>query len=230
MKLKALGPAYIQQAFVWAHEADPQAKLFYNDYNDEALGPKSDAVYNLLRHLKARGVPIDGIGLQSHFLVEHPPDFNDIAVNLKRLAALGLEIHVTELDASMPMPPNKEHLQQQAKIYRYYLNECLSISNCKAFVMWGFTDKYSWIPKYMPGEGAALPFGKTYSPKPAYFALFDTLSKDIQWHSLLTIKSDSVLGLFKSLISGEHGPNAKALASLNYSRIVHRTLSNSSAE
>ncbi len=98
--LRALGPDYIRQAFIWAHEADPQAKLFYNDYGGEALGPKSDAIYNLVRNLKMQGVPIDGIGLQSHFSVDEPLNFKDVIANLKRLAALGLEIHVTEFDVA----------------------------------------------------------------------------------------------------------------------------------
>jgi endo-1,4-beta-xylanase len=174
--LKALGPDYIQQAFLWAREADPQAKLFYNDGGGEALGPRSDAIYSLVRNLKARGVPIDGIGLQSHFSVEQPPNFRDITANLNRLTALGLEIHVTELDVSLSMPPTKEKLRQQAIIYRNYLRACLSISKCRAFVMWGFTDKYSWIPSHFAGKGAALSLDEEYNPKPAYNALFDELS------------------------------------------------------
>ena len=173
--LKALGPDYIEQAFVWAREADPQAKLFYNDSGGEALGPRSDAIYSLVRNLKARGVPIDGIGLQSHFSIEQPPNFRDISANLNRLAALGLEIHVTELDVRLSMPPTKEKLRQQATIYRNYLRACLSTSKCRAFVMWGFTDKYSWIPSYFRGKGAALPLDEAYNPKPAYNALFDVL-------------------------------------------------------
>ena len=174
--LKALGPDYIQQAFVWAREADPQAKLFYNDNGGEALGPRSDAIYSLVRNLKARGVPIDGVGLQSQFSVEQPPNFRDITANLSRLAALGLEIHVTELDVRLSMPATKEKLRQQAIIYRNYLRACLSISKCRAFMMWGFTDKYSWIPKYFAGKGAALPLDENYTPKPAYNALSDVLT------------------------------------------------------
>jgi endo-1,4-beta-xylanase len=169
--LKALGPDYIRQAFIWAHEADPQAKLFYNDYGAEALGPKSDAVYDLVRNLKMRGVPIDGIGLQSHFSVEKPPNFEEVATNLKRLAALGLEIHVTELDVGVSLPLTEEKLQRQADIYRRYLSACLSVTNCKAFVMWGFTDKYSWIHGH-----AALPLDEGYNPKPAYTALYKVLN------------------------------------------------------
>jgi endo-1,4-beta-xylanase len=172
----ALGEDYIQQAFLWAREADPDAKLFYNDYGGEALGPKSDAIYGLLRNLKARNAPVDGIGLQSHFLNERPPSMVDVAANMRRLAALGLEIHVTELDVRMPLPPTGQKLQKQAEIYRDYLSACLSLGSCKAFLTWGLTDKYSWIPGRYAGMGAALPFDELYKPKPAYGALFDALN------------------------------------------------------
>jgi endo-1,4-beta-xylanase len=172
---KALGDDYLGQPLRWAREADPQAKLFYNDYGGEALGAKSDAVYGLLRNLKARGIPIDGIGLQSHFRTDQPPKMREVATNMKRLAALGLEIHVTEFDVRMSLPSTEQELQKQAEIYRGYLSTCLSISNCKAFLMWGFTDKYSWIPGHIAGMGAALPFDESYKPKPAYAALMDVL-------------------------------------------------------
>jgi len=173
---KALGDDYLEQAFRWAREADPQAKLFYNDYGGEALGAKSEAVYRLLINLKARGIPIDGIGLQSHFRTDQPPNMRDVATNMKRLAALGLEIHVTEFDVRMSLPSTEQELQKQAEIYRGYLSTCLSVSSCKAFLMWGFTDKYSWIPGHIAGMGAALPFDGSYKPKPAYAALIDVLS------------------------------------------------------
>jgi endo-1,4-beta-xylanase len=152
--LKALGPDYIGQAFVWAREADPQAKLFYNDYGSEALGPKSDAIYNLLKTLKARHIPVDGVGLQSHWAVDRQPSMQEVAKNMQRLAALGLEIHVTELDVRLPMPPSEQTLQRQADAYRDILRACLSVSNCKGFLTWGFTDKYSWIPGRFPGMGS----------------------------------------------------------------------------
>jgi endo-1,4-beta-xylanase len=172
----ALGEDYIQQVFLWAREADPEAKLFYNDYGGEALGPKSDAIYGLLRNFKARGAPIDGIGLQSHFQSERPANTGDVAANMKRLAALGLEIHVTEFDVRMSLPSTEQKLQKQAKVYRDYLSACLSVSSCEAFLTWGFTDKYSWIPSRFAGMGAALPFDESYKPKPAYGALLDVLN------------------------------------------------------
>jgi endo-1,4-beta-xylanase len=177
---KALGADYIAQAFIWAHQADPAAKLFYNDYGSELLGPRSDAIYRLLQNLMARGIPVNGVGVQSHLLAQHRPDFSEVAKSLERLAALGLEIHITELDVRIELPVTDEKLQQQAEVYRRYLGVCLSIPNCKVFAMWGFTDKYSWIPKFSPGSGAALPFDSAYGRKPAYYALRDALYGGVQ--------------------------------------------------
>jgi endo-1,4-beta-xylanase len=174
--LSALGEDYIEQAFLWTREADPEAKLCYNDYGGEALRPRSDAVYGMLRNLKARGVPIDGVGLQPHFQSERAPNMRDVAPNMRRLAALGLEIHVTEFDVRISLPPAEQKLQKQAEIYRDYLTMYSSVSSCKAFLTWGFTDKYSWIPRRVAGMGAALPFDESYKPKAAYAALNDALS------------------------------------------------------
>ena len=177
---KMLGEDYIAQALTWAREADPDAKLFYNDYGGEALGDKSDAIYEMLKSLKGRGLPISGVGLQSHFSLEAAPKMSDVTTNMKRLAELGLEIQVTELDVRMPLPATEQKLQDQAQIYGSYLSTCLSIANCTAFLSWGFTDRHSWIPGYFAGTGAALPFDKSYRPKPAYRAMvqvFDNSSR-----------------------------------------------------
>lgn len=168
---KTIGPDYIDHAFRFAREADPNAKLLYNDYNAEGMNPKSDAVYNLVKSMKERGIPIDAVGLQSHFDIAAAPPMSEIDQNMKRLAALGLEVHVTELDVRLPLPVNDSLLAQQAKVYGDYLKTCLANTNCKLFMMWGFTDKYSWIPDKFPGFGDALLFDDQYKPKPAYYAL-----------------------------------------------------------
>ena len=86
-----IGPEYIDMAFRWAHEADPAAKLFYNDFGAEGLGGKSDQVYALVRGLKQRGVPIDGVGLESHFDL-NPPSLRDVGANMHRLKQDGVPI------------------------------------------------------------------------------------------------------------------------------------------
>ena len=172
---KGIGPDYIDMAFRFAREADPNAKLIYNDYGGDGLGKKSDAIYALVKGMKERGVPIDGVGLQSHFPLDGPPHAADVDANMKRLAALGLQVQITELDIRMAVPATDANLERQADEYRGYLETCLANSNCTMFVMWGFTDKYSWIPDRYPGKGAALIFNEQYQPEPAYSALLDVL-------------------------------------------------------
>ncbi|MBS7653662.1 MAG: endo-1,4-beta-xylanase [Candidatus Bathyarchaeia archaeon] len=172
--LRNIGPEYIEMAFRWAHEADPQAILFYNDYGAEGLNVKSNAIYNLVKSLLEKGVPIHGVGLQMHVSLENPSNPQEVAANIKRLNDLGLEVHITEMDVRIRMPARWEDLVEQAKIYRDFLRVCLSAERCKAFVMWGFTDKYSWIPGYFSGYGAALIFDESYVPKPAYYYIAAT--------------------------------------------------------
>lgn len=174
--LRGIGPEYIDMAFEWAHQADPDALLFYNDYGGEGLGQKSDAIYALAQDLLGRGVPIHGIGLQMHISLDWFPAPQDIATNMKRLAALGLDVHVTEMDVRIKGDPTEEDLATQARIYADIMKVCLSAENCSAFVLWGFADLHSWVPGFFPGWGAALIFDESYRPKPAYDALIDVLS------------------------------------------------------
>ncbi len=171
-------PDYLDVAFTAAHEADPSAKLFYNDYLIEAPGPRFDQVLALVAGLKARGVPIHGVGFQAH-QGARPCDAscaNDALTNMLRLHALGLEVAITELDVAVQLPATPAKLDEQASVYRALLQACLLAPNCHTFVMWGFTDTYSWIPALRPGYGAALPFDEQYQPKPAYAAMADTLA------------------------------------------------------
>jgi endo-1,4-beta-xylanase len=179
--LKGKGTAYIEQAFRWARAVDPKAKLFYNDYDAEGLNAKSDAIYAMVKDFKKRGVPIDGVGLQMHINNYKSHDLTSLAANIKRLADLGLEVHITEMDVALPVDAqgvllDQSDLEQQAKIYRHVMATCLQFPKCTTVQTWGFTDKYSWIPGFSKGQrGLALPFTKTYERKPAYEALLDAL-------------------------------------------------------
>jgi endo-1,4-beta-xylanase len=167
--LTAIGPDYIALAFQFAHEADPDAKLYYNDYSAEGIGGKGDAVYELVKGLKEQGAPIHGVGWQGHFQGE--PYIDDIKTNGKRLAELGLDVSFTEVDVRIRLPPTERSLAQQARTYGKITRICLELPNCKAIVTWGFTDRHSWVPGFFAGEGAALPFDEAYKPKPAYDAI-----------------------------------------------------------
>jgi endo-1,4-beta-xylanase len=174
--LRGIGPEYIELAFRWAREADPDALLFYNDYDGEGLGTKSDAIYALVADLKQRGVPIDGVGLQMHVAVDSWPAADAVAANMQRLAGLGLQAHITEMDVRVPQPPPPDALSHQAEVYGRMLQVCLAAANCTAFSLWGFTDNHSWIPDFFPGWGHALVFDAAYQPKPAFQELVDHLS------------------------------------------------------
>src|SRR5271165_242741 len=174
------GYAYIEQSCRWAHQADPQALLFYNEAEGEGLNRKSDAIYAMVKDFRSRGVPIDGVGLQMH-VPQLQFDTAALASNIARLTALGVQVHITELDVSLPLDSNgmaaKEDLLRQAEVYRGIARACVQNPGCTAIQTWGFTDKYSWIGSHSHGtRGAALPFDRSYKPKPAYDAMVEELA------------------------------------------------------
>ena len=183
-------PDYVDVAFN-STRAVFNGLLFYNDYNiasssllssseeedegvfeihphtGEALTMgsqvKSDAVYEMVKGMKQRGVPIDGVGMQLH--VQHTySSFDGVAANMARLAKLGLQIHITELDVKCPQGCE---LAQQASVYASLLRVCLEQTACTNFESWGFTDKYTWVgPTNRP-----LPFDESFAAKPAVGAM-----------------------------------------------------------
>ena len=108
----------IDLAFQWAHEADPDALLFYNDFSAEATNAKSERVYDLVKGMVERNIPIDGVGMQFHVELGQMPPLDQVAENMKRLGELGLQVHITELDIRIPEPATPEMLEQQAQDYR----------------------------------------------------------------------------------------------------------------
>jgi endo-1,4-beta-xylanase len=179
---RTIGSDYIEMAFRWAHEADPDAQLFYNDYGGEGRGRKSDAIYSLVEKLLLKGVPIHGVGLQMHVGLNSAPSPQAVANNILRLSELGLDVHITEMDVQIQngTGTTEERLAEQAKIYREMLKVCLEAKNCKAFVTWGFTDAYSWIPQFTGNPDAALIFDKNYQPKPAFYSLIELLREPVK--------------------------------------------------
>ncbi len=177
--LDVIGPDYVEMAFQWAHEADPDALLFYND-RAEIISPLSDSIYAMVKDFKERSIPIDGVGFQMH--LQWKPNPQDITENINRFAELGVQIHFTEVDIMIVGIPGsfEEKLEVQAERYRDYLNVCITNDACTSFTTWGFTDKYSWVYDYFgfqyPTE-APLLFHPNYDPKPAYYAVMRELCK-----------------------------------------------------
>ncbi|GAA2241313.1 hypothetical protein GCM10010145_04070 [Streptomyces ruber] len=161
-----LGEDYIAQALTAARAADPSADLYINDYNVEGVNAKSTALYNLVKSLKERGVPIDGVGLQAHLILGQVPA--TLQQNIQRFADLGVDVAITELDIRMQLPATQAELAQQAEEYEAVVAACVAVSRCTGVTVWGFTDSDSWIPDVFEGYGAATPYDENYAPKPAY--------------------------------------------------------------
>lgn len=173
------GTAYIERVFRWAHQADPKALLFYNEAEGEEQNRKSDAIYAMLKKFKRRGVPIDGVGLQLH-IPALAVNTAALESNISRLTALGLQVHITELDVALAIGETGQagpaDLARQAEVYRGVVRACLNNPGCTAIQTWGFTDKYSWIGSHSHGtRGQALPFDRAYIPKAAYQAVLQEI-------------------------------------------------------
>jgi endo-1,4-beta-xylanase len=147
----ALGPDYVALAFQFAHEADPGALLFYNDY--ETQNPvRREMIVRLVQSLRARGIAIDGIGHQAHYTLSHP-DLVELEATVRAVAALGLRNHVTEMDLTLrpdlglPVPPVTPDLEaRQARrwgeIFRILGRNATDLD---AVVLWGVNDEASWL-------------------------------------------------------------------------------------
>lgn len=178
---RTIGQDYIELAFRAAREADPNVELIYNDFNNETLGPKSDAVYALATRLRDIGV-LDGVGMQMHLDAKRPLDIDSITANMKRFGDLGLSVNVTELDvniAGLPGSP-EEKLQKQAGIYADVLQAALRSGACRHLTIFGTVDRFSgWVMRKdtQASYEAPLIFSDDYQPKPAYFAMRDALAR-----------------------------------------------------
>jgi GH35 family endo-1,4-beta-xylanase len=172
--LQKLGPGYLADAFRLAHEADPQALLFYNDYGAEGLGRKSDRVYELVRSLLAGGVPIHGVGLQMHVEAGTAPSAGEVAQNMRRLADLGLLVNISEMDVQIRRLPGDRasRFEAQRRVYHDLVGACVGEPRCQSVTFWGFTDAHSWIDSFF-GADDPLPFDESYQAKPAFFGIQD---------------------------------------------------------
>ena len=181
---RLIGPEYIDMAFRWAHEADPQAVLLLNEYNAEGFNRKSDGIYEFVKGMLARGVPIHGVGMQTHWgdgrqtFPTQRFDRNTIGPNMRRLADLGLDVYITEMDVLIQKPVTPEKLATQAQTYRQMLEVCLAAANCKALTIFGVHDgdaPSTQSPNFS-GFTAPVLFDEAFRPKPAYHAIAELLN------------------------------------------------------
>jgi endo-1,4-beta-xylanase len=170
-----MGESYIDKAFIAARAADPSAKLYLNDYGIEHAGQRWDAILTLVQRLKARGVPIDGVGFESHvYEVPDKTDFGILQAHIQALAGLGLSVRISEIDVT-----GKEQ-QFQNDQYAGVLQTCQNEPNCTSYTTWGVTDLYGSTTvsdRYPLLLGSSLLWDKDMKPKPALTALQETLKK-----------------------------------------------------
>lgn len=191
--LELIGPDYIELAFRTAAEADPQAKLTYNDYEIETDRPaeveKRAKVVALLRGLKERGVPIHAVGVQSHLHAALPKPGAGLQSFIREAAAMGLEVYVTELDVNCGGVEGgvEERDAVVARIYKDYLDLVLAEPNVPLVLTWGLMDEESWLrygwqiddwdkrsmlTRFRESRRQRpLPFDDEFAPTPAFWSL-----------------------------------------------------------
>jgi len=189
MWLDLIGPDYLELAFRTAAAADPDAKLTYNDYNIELDTPaqtaKRDAVLDLLRRFKAKGVPIHALGVQSHLEATGPVAGAGLQHLIREAAKMGLEVYVTEMDVNTHSVVGDAAAQDTAvaKVYRDYLSLVLAEPNVPNVLTWGLDSAHSWLnnphgDQHRRPDGARerpLPFDDNLKPTAAFAALRDAL-------------------------------------------------------
>ena len=166
---QAIGDDYVDSAFVYAHQADPDAVLYLNDYGVEFQGKaKTAAFYNLAVRMKNAGIPIDGVGLQCHFSIG---DVDSVMLDntVRRFEEAGLLCIFTELDMGIP-DTSEKNLEEQARSYRIITDIMLNHDNCPSMVIWGLKDNNSWRETSNP-----LLFTAQLDKKPAYYAVRSAL-------------------------------------------------------
>ncbi|KAM5360655.1 hypothetical protein ACJZ2D_013615 [Fusarium nematophilum] len=154
---QTLGTDYLAISFNAAKKADPAAKLYYNDYNLEANGAKTDRAVELVKLVQDTGAPIDGVGFQGHLIVGSTPSRSELVTVLERFTALDVEVAYTEVDIRhSSVPASEAALKTQGDDYANVVGSCLDVEGCVGVTIWGISDKYSWVPDTVSGPQTTL--------------------------------------------------------------------------
>lgn len=189
-----IGPDYIEMAFRWTREADPDAVLIFNDDgNDWPKTPNSRRIIakmlSIVKDLKARGVPIDVVGMQTHLFMpwsdEPAPVKEEVIKTMRQFGDLGVKVYITEMDANLMRArgEQEERYAFQAEVYKTMVSACVESGVCTSFGT-GVSDVYTWIDcsadwcKQPHPDPDPLLFDKNYQPKPAYFAVCEALGEE----------------------------------------------------
>jgi endo-1,4-beta-xylanase len=174
-----LGPGYIDSAFRLAHELDPDADLFLNELLFNYHDGRAEAYYELVRKMKEDGIPIHGVGFQSHVLYSLP-SMDNITNYIKKFTDLGLKVEFTEVDARLRLFNDYEDpYQAQADFYGKLLEVCLDNPGCSGITFWGYTDAVCWLNEnwIFPEPNEPFFFDHELNPKPIIGNLYQQFRK-----------------------------------------------------
>lgn len=203
--LDTIGEAYIPIAFRLAAKYAKGSKLYYNDYNLEYNGAKTEGAKRIVKLIKSYGVKIDGktlissplpphhaissnnppgVGYQAHLSSEATPtapgptpEQSVLEAALRATSDEGVDVVYTEIDVRMVTPATPEKLKVHAQAWDRIARSCIAVKRCVGMTVWGISDKYSWIPGVFPAEGAALLWDDNYNKKPAYNGFLEGIKK-----------------------------------------------------
>jgi endo-1,4-beta-xylanase len=167
-------------SFAFARQACPTTKLFLNEHLNRYADNRAEALLKLVRSLKEKNIPLDGIGLQSHVCLELP-SMKELENYLGQLADLGLEIEITEMDASLSLFRRaKDPYKAQGDFFKAFTETCLECPACKGITFWGINDKNNWmdhlLPPLMPFKpNNPLLYDDGMHPKPAHDGILNAL-------------------------------------------------------
>ncbi|KAI0130384.1 family 10 glycosyl hydrolase [Xylariales sp. AK1849] len=179
---ETLGEEFITLAFSTAEKVDPGVKLYYNDYNIESPGNKSEGAIRIVKMLQDAGIKINGVGMQSHFTAPGAPTLDQQISVMQSYAALGLEVALTELDVRIELPLNETSLEWQKQAYKNSVGACVQVEACVGVTIWDFYDPFSWVPAVFPGQGDALLWFEDFSKHPAYYGAIAALKNKTGGH------------------------------------------------
>ena len=213
---EGIGPEFLDSAFVWAHAADPDAELCYNDYAIEwgiGEGSKAGFVLEQVKRWKANNIPITCVGTQTHIEIAHETTPQNVRAFAKALAELDVTLNITELDIGFPNGSASSlgaaDYAKQGHLYRQFMDVFLEEPNMGEFVIWGLTDAHSWLDGQQ-GKTQGLLYDKQYKPKPAY----DSIMVSLKAHPASEVKSPYPDSLFDAPCDGNCGDSSDAIKSI----------------
>lgn len=166
------GVGYVNDAFIWAHQVDPSAKLILNDFDNETINSVSNAELSYIKQARSEGVPIDGIGMQMHINAANAPTIAAVVANMQRFGALGIPVYITEFDVNLNAVKGSSSYKNQleAQITYNMVRACIESRDCISFDEFGLTDKENLVKQIFDTNSHSYLFTSRYVAKPSFYS------------------------------------------------------------